>query len=80
MIENVDYDKIWKEIIEINSAKVRLLPGEKTLEMFAEESGIGIDSARRILRTLIKSGKIKKRFVHLDKKRVNAYSPILPKE
>ena len=74
---NVDYDKMWKEIIEANYARTHLLPGERTVKMFAEEADVTIDAARSILDAYVKEKKINKRTVQQGKARVAVYSLVL---
>ncbi len=74
---NVDYDKMWKEIIEANYAKIHLLDGEKSVKMFAEEANITIETARTLLDRWVKEGKMQVRTVQQGKIRFNAYSPVL---
>ena len=73
---DVDYEKMWKEIIEANYAKTHLLPGEKSVKMFAKEADLTIDSARTILDSYVKENKMNMRFVQQGKARFAAYSPI----
>lgn len=74
---DIDYDKMWKEIIEIRNARSRLLPGEKTIKMFMEETGMTEDSARAFLDKMIKDKKLRVRKIQVGSGRTNVYSPII---
>lgn len=73
---DIDYEKMWKEIIEVNYAETHLLAGEKTVMMFAKEANVSEETARRLLDKLVKDNKMKKRIVRLGRARVGVYSPI----
>ncbi len=73
---NIDYEKMWDEIIETVKSGTTLLEGEKTVKMFAEEAEMKIETARTLLDRWVKEGKMQVRTVQQGKIRFNAYSPI----
>lgn len=59
---NINYDQMWKEIIEeIN--KDEKLPHEKTMKDFMEEANLTEHQARRLLKNLVKAGILTRRIV-----------------
>ena len=76
---NIDYDKMWKEIIEANYARTHLLPGEKTVKMFSEEADVTIDAARSILEAYVIEKKLSKRTMQQGKARLAVYSLVVKK-
>lgn len=77
---DIDYDKMWKEIIEIGNSETHILPGEKTLKMITEETGMTENQARTFIKRMIEAKKLSVRTVQIRTARVNVYSPILHNE
>lgn len=68
--------KIWAEILEQIRADTQILPGEKSIKMFAEEAGISENTAKSVLDKYIEEKKMRKRFVQQGRARIVVYSPI----
>jgi hypothetical protein len=68
-----ELDAVWAQMIA--DAKLGgMLPGEKTVSMFAEEAGISVSTASRILKD---ETRFTKRRVTVNGKAGMAYKPIM---
>lgn len=73
---NIDYDKFWDEITkEAQEMTVPLRDGEMTITMFVEKTGLKNRPARERLESLVKAGKLSKRFANIDGHRTAIYFP-----
>ena len=78
MLKNVDDTKrlIWDEIIkEAQEQSVPLQENEMTVAMFAEQTKLGYRWSREKLESLVREGKLTKRFANLDGHRSAIYCP-----
>lgn len=73
---DIDYDKMWNEIIQQIQQNYNKFPYEKSIKEFAEESGLTIGVARNVLATLVQEGKLNVRQLQRGRTRVNLYSPV----
>ena len=67
---------IWEEIIkEAQEQSVPLQENEMTVKMFAEQTKLGYRWSREKLESLVREGKLTKRFANLDGHRSAIYCP-----
>lgn len=67
---------IWDEIIkEAQEHSVPLQENEMTVSMFAEQTNLGYRWSREKLESLVREGKLTKRFANLDGHRSAIYRP-----
>jgi hypothetical protein len=67
---------IWDEIIkEAQEQSVPLQENEMTVSMFSEKAKIGYRWSRERLETLVREGKLTKRYANLDGHRTAIYRP-----